>query len=109
MWSAGMVLGVQSEEDFPRAIQHGERQSRAAGDQFADTCAAGDPALLFAAADELNLTCDGWRHAFLSVKPLKCVQPAIRQAFLTIWIESKYLALTAGDHRAVADALRVLM
>ena len=65
--------------------------------------------MLLEAADRLNLTCDGWRHAFQKVRLLRTVKPAIKQSFLTIWIESKHLALTAGDHRAVADALHVLM
>ncbi|ESY72790.1 hypothetical protein X743_14870 [Mesorhizobium sp. LNHC252B00] len=108
-----MTLRVEDagdvEREFRAAILTERRNAIVAGKTFAAACISGDVAGFCAAVDQINETVDGWRHAAIGVSRLHGVAPGIREAFLSVWIESKMLPLMVGDRKAMAGALRVLM
>jgi hypothetical protein len=95
--------------DFREALRRERQSNRAAADVFAEACKQGDVELLLYGTDLLNATVDGWRVALAKVARLSSVSADISAAFLTVWIESKHLALIVGNRRVVANALRVLL
>jgi hypothetical protein len=95
--------------NLAEAIRLERLASRGAGRAFAEAVEAGNADKLLEAADRLVKTTDGWRFAFRYVAKAEKVSPAIRDAFLTIWIEHKNLSLRIGQRPTVAGGLRVLM
>ncbi|BCH10443.1 hypothetical protein MesoLj131c_47010 [Mesorhizobium sp. 131-3-5] len=98
-----------AEREFRAAILKERRDAIEAGKTFAAACMSSDVAGFYRAVDQIGETVDGWRHAAIGVSRLRGVAPGIRDAFLSVWIESKMLPLMVGDRKAMAGALRVLM
>jgi hypothetical protein len=100
---------VGAEREFRDAILNERRDAVAAGKAFTEACVSGDVDRLYIAVDQINNTVDGWRHAAGGISRLGKCSSVIREAFLSVWIESKMLPLMVGDRKAMAGALRVLM
>jgi hypothetical protein len=100
---------MNDSDDFHQAIRDERRRARAAARLFADAVKAGDVDRLYEGADAITDECDAWLPAMRMVAKLPPAPPAIREAFLRMWIESKGLGLRTGDRRSLANGLRVLL
>jgi hypothetical protein len=89
------------------------RAARQTASYFHRAVEAGDVDQFIAAAellrDDETPSDDAWRLAMKRIGKLSHASPEIRSAFVSVWVETKMLALTVGNRRVLADALRVLM
>jgi hypothetical protein len=95
--------------DHAEELRSERRAAKTAADLFVRACQTGDLATFFEAVDRISRTVDGgWLAAMRKVaKEVRVVNPEIQSAFRSVWIESKMLPLTVGDHRALCDAARL--
>jgi hypothetical protein len=103
------ALRPGGDDFFAAALAEERRRARLWAKEFARACKAGDVPGLYVACDGLNYAVDSWRLAMKRVGKLPGVSEAIREAFLSVWIESKMLPLRIGDRMVAAAALRVLL
>lgn len=87
-------------DEFRAVYLSEHRRDMRAAIAFEHACASGDPDAFLMAVDGLTYTLDAWRFAMLRIARLGNVSPAIRAAFLPVWIESKGAAAT---YRASAN------
>lgn len=94
-------------------IEDLRRERRAAKDAahiFTRACQTSDIETFYAAVNRINNQVDAWLVAMRKVaREVRAVSPAIQSAFQRVWIESKMLPLSVGDHRALCDAARLLL
>ena len=95
--------------EFKAAIARENAESRSAARYFESMCKSGDADNLYNAAQRLHNTVDSWRLAMRRVARLPHVSAEIREAFVPIWVESKFIPLSVGHRPTMAAALRVLM
>jgi hypothetical protein len=91
------------------AFQEERRRARANAEEFFQACQSGDEERFHRSVYRLNDGPEGWRLAFKKVARLSSVDETIRYAFNQVWLESKQLPLSVGDHRTLCGALRILM
>jgi hypothetical protein len=89
------------------------KERRAAADAascFVQACRNSDATGFYEAVDLINAAVGGWTVAMRKfAETVRSVSPEIKSAFRDVWIESKMLPLGVGDHRALCDAVRVLL
>jgi hypothetical protein len=90
-------------------LRNERRTALKAADNFARLCAEGDAARLDNASLWLDETVGGWKLAMVKIAKLHAVSAEIQEAFVSIWVMHKMLALTVGSRPILARALRVLM
>ncbi len=97
-------------ETFQSHVRDERRQDRLAAVAFVQACRDGDAEAMLYAVDQINETVSGWTVGIRKLaRELTNVSDDIRRAFLQVWIETKMLPLTVGDHRALCTAARVLL
>lgn len=97
-----------TEDEFRARVRDELRYSRQIARYLAQACAEGDVDSFNQAAEDMQLTTDGWRLAMVRIAKLTAVPPEIRNAFLDVWIQHKHLPLKVGHRPTMAAALRVL-
>jgi hypothetical protein len=96
-------------DELKQSVREERREARAAAGAFADICKKGRVDELYEAAHRLDYCVDAWGLALRKVARLPSVTPEIRNAFVSIWVEHKMLALSVGNRHVLADALRLLL
>jgi hypothetical protein len=97
--------------EFRERIKEERRADRRAAMAFVRACMTGNADMVDGAAHLLNEeTVTGWTIAIRKIaREVSEVSPDVRSAFLSIWIQTKMLPLSVGDHQALCTALRVLL
>jgi hypothetical protein len=104
------VKEISLPPEWRAQLREERRQAKQAADNFVRICRDGEADRLHDAHLLLNeCTHDAWRLAMARVARLPPVSPAIQDAFILIWVESKMLPLRVGHRPTLAAALRVLM
>jgi len=93
-------------EDFRRE----RRAEKNAAHLFTRACQSGDIPLFCEAVARIDETVNGWLVAMRKVaREVRAVSPQIQSAFQAVWIESKMLPRSVGNHRALCNAARLLL
>ena len=109
-WSKTVQTSRKVLDPLAGELRRQRSAAKAAAQAFVRACQSGDVAALYAAVDLITETTGGWTAAMRAVaRQVHTVGPAIREAFLHVWIESKMLPFYVDDHRALCEATRVLL
>ena len=105
-----MLVPPMSDADLFRMMLRQEQNERSmAADEFAAAAASGDPERFLQAVDGFSLVLEPWGLALHRVPKVENISPAIRQEFLSIWVQHKGLGRRVPNRGVMLKALRALL